>query len=298
VKAAAAVGIISLHPHSNLERIVARATRWMEVRERSPVFMWVHFFPPHDPYAAPKPWLGTFDQSSVARTASSSHPKYIFELSLEPANRISTLEARYDESILYVDYYVGQLVSAIRRNLGPNTAILLTADHGESFDHGYGGHSGLMLYEDLIHIPLIVELPTAATAVGRRDELAAQTDLAPTIAMIAGVTPFSGWAGRSLVALPSDIQPRTIFSMNFEENNRRGRLTTGSVAALRSNWKLVRFLGKPKYPNMPELQIQLFDLAEDPHEQRNLASVHSDIVGTLSDQVDAQLALNGIAVSE
>jgi arylsulfatase A-like enzyme len=190
------------------------------------------------------------------------------------------------------------LITAIRQNLGPNTAILLTADHGESFDHGYGGHSGVMLYEDLIHIPLIVELPSTAAPIVKHDELAAQIDLAPTIAMIAGVTPSPSWPGHSLLALPNDPQPRTIFAMNFEENNRRGRLTTGSVAALRSNWKLVRFLGKPQYPNMPQLQTQLFDLAEDPREYKNLASVHPDIVGILSAQIDAQLAIHGIAVSE
>jgi hypothetical protein len=86
--------------------------------------------------------------------------------------------------------------------------------------------------------------------------------------------------------------------MNFEQNESRGRLTTGSVAALRSNWKLVRYFGKPQYPHVPHLQTQLFDLAQDPHENKNLASVHPDIVGTLSAQIDAQLALHGIAVSE
>jgi arylsulfatase A-like enzyme len=298
VRVAAVVGIVRVHPHSNLGQMVARATRWMAGHESSPVFIWIHFFPPHDPYAAPEPWLGQFDPSMAARSATSSHPGYLFDMSLEPASRIHTLEARYDESILYVDYYVGQLISAIRRNLGPKTAILFTADHGESFDHGYGGHAGVMLYEDMIHIPLIVELPGAAATFERRDDLAAQIDLPPTIAAIAGVAPFPSWTGHSLLTLPKTSEPHTLFAMNFEQNESRGRLTTGSVAALRSNWKLVRYFGKPQYPHVPHLQTQLFDLAQDPHENKNLASVHPDIVGTLSAQIDAQLALHGIAVSE
>jgi arylsulfatase A-like enzyme len=306
VRVASAIDLIRLNPHSDLQRIVARAERWTERRDHRPVFMWVHFFPPHEPYAAPEPWLGRFDHSPAARSAivsnpsreSSSNPARLFDSSLEPASRIDTLDARYDESIAYTDNYVGKLISVIRRNLGPNTAILLTADHGESFDHGYGSHSGVMLYEDLIHIPLIIALPDAAAAPGRRDDLAAQIDLAPTIAALAGVDPSPRWVGQSLRTPPKGGELRTIFAMNFEQNENRGRLTTGSVAALRSNWKLVRFFGRPQYSNMPRLQTQLFDLAEDPHEHKNLAAIHSDIVATLSAQIDEQLAVHGNATSE
>jgi arylsulfatase A-like enzyme len=306
VRAASAVGFLRLSPHSDLERMVARVGRWTKGRDRAPVFLWVHFFPPHEPYAAPEPWLGQFDPSLAARRTfnsdfaleSSSNPARFFDMSLEPASRINTLEARYDESIAYVDYFVGKLISVTQQNLGPNTAILLTADHGESFDHGYGAHAGVMLYEDLIHIPLIIALPTAAAGLGQRDELAAQIDLAPTIAAIAGVAPSPSWAGQSLLAGPKGGEMRTIFAMNFEQNESRGRLTTGAVAALQSNWKLVRFFGKPRYSNMPRLQTQLFDLTEDPHEHRNVASIHSDVVATLSSEIDEQLALHGNATRE
>jgi arylsulfatase A-like enzyme len=298
LRVASATGGMSLNPHSDLEQIVARATRWISGVERRPVFVWVHFFPPHAPYAAPKPWLGQFDPSPEARGVSSSVPAHFFDASSEPASRITTLEARYDESIAYLDYYFGQLISAIHQKLGPNTAILLTADHGESFGHGYGDHGGVMLYEELIHVPLIVKLPNATAATLRRDDPAAQIDLAPTIAAIAGVAASPNWAGRSLLEPPNSSEPRTIFAMNFEQNPSRGHLTTGAVAALQSNWKLVRFFGEPHYTNMPPLQTQLFDLAEDPHEHRNLAAIYPDIVATLSAQIDQQLAIHGNAVSE
>jgi len=155
-----------------------------------------------------------------------------------------------------------------------------------------------MLYEDLIHIPLIIALPSAATVHGRRDERAAQIDLAPTIAAIAGVAPSPTWAGQSLLALPETSELRTIYAMNFEQSDSRGRLTTGAVAALHSNWKLVRFFGQPKYSNMPKLQTQLFDLTEDPHEYKNVAAIHSDIVAALSAQIDEQLAIHGNATGE
>ena len=298
VRMASALGLVRLDPHSDLEQLVARARRWTEGHGQSPVFMWVHIFPPHDPYAAPQPWLGQFDQTPVARSAHDSRPVPQFGSLSEPASRISTLAARYDENVAYMDHYMGQLFLAIHQNLGPNTAILLTSDHGESFDHGYGSHAGPMLYEDLIHIPLIVALPGAFAPTERRNELATQIDIPPTIAAIAGVAPSSGWHGRSLLAPSKDSEPRTIFSMNFEQNRNREHLTTGVVAALRSNWKLVRFFGDLRYANMPAPQTQLFDLASDSHEHENLATVHPDIVAALSAEIDGQLSVHGGAINE
>jgi arylsulfatase A-like enzyme len=293
VRTANLAGLLHMYPHSDLEHIVARANSWMAHRTRSPVFMWVHLFPPHAPYAAPSPWLGEFDRSAAARTESSSYPSYLFDAGFDPPSRIHTLEARYDESIAYLDDYFGKLVSSIRQNLGPNTAIILTADHGESFEHGYGGHGGVMLYEDLVHIPLIIVLPGSNAPAERREDLASQIDIAPTIAAIAGISPPTRWTGRSLLASSENRKAQTAFTMNFEQNDSHGVLSTGSVAVLQSDWKLVRFLGDPLYPNMPKLKTQLFDLAKDPREMTNVADAHPEIVAPLSAEVDAMLVLHG-----
>ena len=289
--AAAALGLISLDPHSNVAAMTERASRWTEAagKLKAPVFMWIHLFPPHDPYAAPKPWLGKFDPSSAASTPADSHPAIHFEAGFESASHLATLEARYDESIAYVDHYVGDLIAAVNRNLGSNTVIVLTADHGESFDHGYGSHSGVMLYEDLIHIPLIIARPGQSP--GRRQDLASQIDIAPTIAEFAGIAPPPRWEGRSLVAEPRG-NPIT-FASNFEENRSYGALTTGATTVLRSNWKYVHFLGDPRYPNMPRLQDQLFDLQADPHEGVNLALAQREIVANMQSLIDEQIARHG-----
>ncbi len=290
VHAAAALDLISLHPHSNPQAETERATRWAEtVDKRSPIFLWVHYFPPHDPYAAAAPWLGTFDRSSLASTDVDSHPAVHFEAKYESAKRLEVLQARYDESIAFVDHSVGDLLSVVRKQFGPNTAIFLTADHGESFSHGYGSHGGPMLYDDLIHIPLIMSLPAALA--GRRDDLASQIDLAPTIAAVAGIAPSPDWAGRSILTAPSD-EP-TVFSMNFEQNKDWQPLTTGAVACLQSHWKLVEFFGHIRYPHIPVLQPELFDLRADPSERQNLISAHPDVASTLSEEVRRQLSLHG-----
>jgi arylsulfatase A-like enzyme len=295
VRTADAIGLLNPSRYADPGQIVTAAESWLKQNKSAPIFMWVHFLPPHDPYAAPKPWLGRFDSSAVAATAATSHPRFLFDAALDPPSRISALEARYDESISYVDRYVGQLLMTVRATLGPNTAIMLTADHGESFSHDYGGHGGVMLYEDLLRIPLILRLPGESTASERRVDLTDQTDIAPTIAAIAHVTPSPTWSGVSLLARPSRS---TIFAMSFEQNKSQDRLSTGSVAVLSDNWKLVRFIGTPRYPKMPRLETQLFDLANDPREHHNLAATHPDLVADLSTQIDEQLERYGGPVGE
>jgi arylsulfatase A-like enzyme len=216
-----------------------------------------------------------------------------FESRYDSQSRIETLKARYDESIAYVDHYVGQFISAVHQDLGPNTAIFLTSDHGESFDHGYGSHGGVMLWEDLIHVPFIMSLPGAAA--GRREDLASQVDLAPTIAAVAGLPPPADWVGRSLVSA-TEVGNPTVFSMNFEENRSHMPLATGAIAALRSHWKLLRFFGDPRYPHVPLLKNQLFDLRTDPHEHADLESAQPGIAAELSSAIDEQLARHGGAV--
>ena len=290
--------ILDAEKFADPEQTVAAASSWTAAHREAPVFVWIHFMPPHDPYAAPPPWIHSFDPSSAASTDADSHPRFLFESALDSTSRIKTLAARYDESIKYADHYVGQLISNLRANLGPNTVIVLTADHGESFSHGYGGHGGVMLYEELLHIPLIISVPDASTHGTRRSELSNQADLAPTIAAIAHIPASPLWEGLSLFDNAGNVDDRTIYAMSFEQNDSRSRLVDGAVAVLQHNWKLVRFLGTSRYPNMPPLQTQLFDIANDPLELRNIADEHADILNSLSGKIDERLASAGAAVSE
>jgi arylsulfatase A-like enzyme len=296
VRAANAVGLLDMTQFADPSRLTAAATEWAALPHASPVFLWIHYLPPHDPYAPPPPWVGRFDPSPLARTEATSHPQYLFEAAKEPATRVQILETRYDESVSYVDHFVGEFIRKIDDSLGPNTLILLTADHGESFSHGYGGHGGIELYEDLLHIPLMIRLPGAQLSPVNRHDLSEQADLAPTIAAIAGIEPSPRWEGVSLLGSPEDSE-RSIFAMSFEQNRSRDALVQGSIAALRGPWKLVRFMGSPHYPEMPLLETQLFDLAHDPDERQNVARDHADVVAMLSKQIDGEMQRHGAPIA-
>ena len=272
------------------------ALAWLEgADKRTPVFMWVHLMPPHSPYAPPAPWLGKFDSSQTARTVADSDSEDSFLFSMIPQERALVLSARYDEAISYVDYFVGDYLKQSLKILGDNTVVIITADHGESFSHGYGKHTGPGLLESIIHIPLIVKFPYQDH--GTRDAVVAeQVDIAPTIAELAGFAGGSTWEGRSLVeAARTDAStPVTpVYAMNFEQNPRRASLNTGSVAVIDGNWKLVRYMGKLHYRLMPQLHDELYDLSSDPDERTNRILDSPDEAVRLGGLISSQLALHG-----
>jgi arylsulfatase A-like enzyme len=279
---------------SALERLAA-------ADKRKPIFLWVHFLPPHSPYAAPAPWLGQFDSSATARDAPNSEVEYAFLFANVPKERARVLAARYDESVKYIDYYVGEFVSRALQLLGDNTVVILTADHGESFEHGYGSHTGPGLFESIIHIPLIIKFPYQTREL-RTSLVAEQVDIGPTLAELAGIKPPSSWEGRSLLGLlhPAPGAPpmtdHPAFAMSFEENPRYSALTTGSVAVIDGPWKLVQYTGALRYPMMPPLHDELYDLAADPGELKNRISDQPDEAERLRQLIAAELSLHGGAV--
>jgi len=285
------------NPARDLQSFVARAQSWLASERGRPIFLWIHLLPPHDPYAPPPPWLQSFDRSPAATTADSSTAVYFYAAATVDPDRRATLAARYEESIAYTDHYLGALLDAVRASLGPHTAVIITADHGESFAHDYGGHGGPALYDEVLRIPLVISVPWAAELRGRRSDGAEQIDIAPTIAAIAGIDASAGWEGRSLLASSSGAAVTT-YSMSFDQSRAYATLGTGSVAAVTGRWKLVRYLGRPRYPYMPALEPQLFDLAADPGETRNLAPAVPDVARELSTQIDRELALHGAALRE
>jgi len=289
-------------PPHNLEHdprlAIDPALRWLRSVDRSrPVFLWVHLFPPHSPYAVPAPWLGRFDPSRQDRTVASTEPYWGWIQSRLTDSQVQVLQARYDEAVSYADAYAGPFLQQALAILGPNTAIVVSADHGESFAHGYGAHTGPGLYNEIVHVPLIVRLP-GETAGRRCDEPVEQADIAPTLAALAGVTAPADWEGRSLVdacagSQSGDTPGRAIFSMNFEQNPRFAPLKTGSVAVIQGRWKLIHYMGKLHYPFMPALHDELYDVVSDPDERHDLASQQPAVVQRLLGLIDTALARHG-----
>ncbi len=231
----------------------------------APFFAWIHLLPPHDPYLPPAPYMGTFDSSPKWRTFKSQQKAPLHEFKPEAQAGVDILRARYDEFIRYCDKQFEDFITQLTTiNKLKNTVIILSSDHGESFEHGFVGHGLYPLYEQLTHIPLIIKKPdqTKGQVI---NAIVEQVDIAPTILSLANIPAPSWMEGRSLLPLMQgeELPSRPAFSMNFQKNRSlRHQITRGTIAVRDGDYKLIHYLEGNK--------SLLFNLRKDPEELKDI----------------------------
>ena len=258
-----------------------------------PLFLWVHLFPPHDPYITPAPFVGTFAPGPEARDRSSTRPPDGYEARTR-LDFPGFWLLRYQEAIRYVDYYIGAFLDELKRTgRYDRSLIVITADHGESFSKFYGRHGGPELHEELVRIPLFVKTPGQKQRT-EVTQLSEQADLLPTILDLAGIGARPQTEGLSLVPEMRGQQvERAVFAMNFQQSHRLGPLQTGTVAMLQGRWKYVHYFGRIHYPFIPPLEDALYDLVADPREGSNLIALEADVAERMRGEIKAELARHG-----
>jgi len=247
-------------------------------------FFWIHVITPHNPYLPdasdrgrflPDSNLNTYEEETGNRWKPHYPPD---QQSLVDQRRL-----RYDEFIASADRAFGAFMSDME-NGGKlqNTAVIVSADHGESFEGGIYQHSSPYLTRPVIHIPLIVRTP------GQRDSstvsvIADQTSLAPTILELAGVPKPDWMRGPSLAPwLNRDGQGEgegLAFSQYFEKNSSFKTLRHGSIGVIDGQYEYVYYLDTHKGELRPlnEAQIRNIDRsAENPARAEALrAAMHT-----------------------
>jgi arylsulfatase A-like enzyme len=258
-----------------------------------PTLLWVHSMGPHGPYAAAPPFLQSFDPSDFALTRLASEPPVVFFARFNP-DFPQRYVGRYDEAVAANDAALGKFLdSLVKQGLYDDALIVITADHGESFGHSYGGHGGPGLYEDLIRIPLLIKLP-GQQAGQRISTPAQQVDILATVRDVLGLPADSFAEGRSLLsAMRGAVESETVYSMNFEQSRPTGSLANGSVAMIDGPWKYIHYFGKQVYPQMPVLEDVLYDLDRDPDELSSQIKAQPERSRSMQTQIEAQLALHG-----
>ncbi len=260
---------------------IAAAERLMgQAPSNRPSFFWLHLVTEHDPYAAPPPFMGSFERSPLARSVRTTQTHYGFGAKADPCYP-GIYEGRYDEAIRCMDDGLGGLFAWMKATgRYDRTLIVITADHGESFSHGYGGHGGPLLSEDLIHIPCLIKRPYQHSA-ERDDRLYEQCDLAPTLLQMVGLPIPVGIEGYPISRKPEGLP---VFSMNHD-------LAFGpptfSVAIRLGDWKYVEHWG---HWTVPWPRRELYDLAEDPGEHQNLVATRPDKAADLRGRILMELA--------
>jgi arylsulfatase A-like enzyme len=252
-----------------------------------PFFAWIHLYPPHAPYLPPEPYMGMFEPSAEYRTAKSQYslinPRYFTR---EQQRDAAIVMGRYDEFIRYCDKKFEYLIKELNSINGlENTVVILSADHGESFMHGYFTHGSHFLYEEMTHIPLIIKKLDQSE--GRIIDIPVeQTDISATILDLANIPVPSWMDGRSLgpAIRGEEFQPVPVFSMSLETVHMLGQqeISKGVFAVWQNDYKLIY------YPTSET--SMLFNLKLDPNEQNNLlnseAEVGRRLLGLIQDNIN------------
>lgn len=229
-----------------------------------PFFVYLHLSDVHDPYSPAPPYDRLWDPDYHGPADGRRETLYRARgggLTFTPRD-FEHLEALYDGAIAEMDSHLAELLDFVDRLPGGSgTAVIVTADHGEAFnEHGVfqHGHAG---YNEELRVPLIISV--AARGRGRKiDEPVELADLMPTILSLAGAASPKGLAGRSLLPLLDGRRwkDRPAYSevAHIPDNPLR------AIAIQNRRWKFLRALdGK---------EDELYDLAVDPGETRNLAA--------------------------
>jgi choline-sulfatase len=238
--------------------VVEHALAWLSGQPRAPFFLWVHLYDPHDPYDPPEPF----------KTKYAATP--------------------YNGEIAYVDSVLGGLFSALKASGFYDASVIgIVADHGEAFgEHDEESH-GFFLYDETLHVPLLIKLPSGHAANAQINTRVGLVDVAPTLLGAAGVQVPTAMQGGSLLNLlkaqghrgqpaGDPARPETAERPAYAETDYPNRAFGWS--SLRA-WRAGRYL----YVDAPHRE--LYDEVSDPKALHNLANASAAVADTLESQL-------------
>ncbi len=250
------------------------ACRWLAENAGEPVFLWVHYFDPHAPYAPP------MDLRPSPPPGSSIDPSLEYADDIRSGRFMPNADERrylrklYEGEVRAIDQEVGRLVSRLREmNLDRECLWVFTSDHGEelwdheSFEHGHS------LYDELLHVPLFFKLPKSGTAMGnaiarRMGSPVGLDSVVPTILDVCGVAaPAGHFTGATLKPLWSDVQGGPLQTPAY-----------GSGLLYYENRSMVVFDGCKYICGATGRREQVFNLAVDPLERTDLSFSRPDLI--------------------
>ena len=223
------------------DQVVARATKWLNQSAKRPFFLWINL--------------------DDARTSQ---------------------DALYDRGIANNDAALGKLISALHiHRLDTDAIIIVTADHGESLGaHGEDTH-GVFLYDETIHVPLLVKLPQNAMAGTRVKSRVSLVDVAPTVLELAGIPVPSQMEGQSLLRTAKSRIAQAIIDADRPSYARNDFPQQAFGWSALASWRAGKYL----YIRAP--QPELYDLSTDPAATHNLAKSAKATLDTMASQLKA-----------
>ncbi len=287
-------------PRSNASLMHEELGRWFaeQYRPEKPFFIFLNYIEPHGPYVPPSHLLEWATEQVRQKWTNRDQRDELLTYMLTGLDtlnsmEISELETLYDEEIRYVDGKVGELLEFLDSNgLMDNTLVVITSDHGEHFGEHHMMLHRFSLYEPLVRVPLIVRYRDRF-APGMQDGLVQTHDVYPTILELAGVDwprlPDQNCLNLLDGGAPGEVPRRGIAEYNAPTIHDFPRFIPRMPRFDFSRWllrmKAVR-LGDSKLIRWSDGHTELYDVARDPMELRDLTEDQPDVVGRLAEELD------------
>ncbi|MBW2465439.1 MAG: sulfatase [Deltaproteobacteria bacterium] len=250
--------------NTGADNVFGEAAEWIEEHKDERFFVYIQTIDPHVPYDPPDEILRIYDEDPSAYNgqvrnrmtgpllgdAKRNPPRVVFNAADQ-----QRLRDLHDGEITFHDRHFGPFLDKLRElGLYEDMIFVITSDHGEEFnEHGSWGH-GHSVYQELLHVPLIVRWPAAEASGLRVPEVVSTMDIAPTVLEASGVDVPEVFEGSSLIGYMrghTPNRPALAFSDFLDDRRviRAGR------------WKLIL---------RGNLRWTMFDLEDDPGEEREL----------------------------
>ena len=222
-----------------------RALAWVESVKARPFFLFLHIYEPHLPYEPPEPFRSRYG-------------------------------ATYDAEVAASDAIVGEFLGQLKRDgIYERAIILLVSDHGEGLgDHGEQEH-GILLYREVLHVPLLLKLPGSRDGGTRVGEPVGLIDMVPTVA--------------ALLKLP--LEPRK--GVSLLDQARRGRAGVYSETyypRIHFGWSQLRSLVTARHHYIDGPKPELYEVLRDPRETDDRFLADAKVARSLKKELDGYRA--------
>ncbi len=242
--------------YKDAETMTELTTEWIS-GANDDFFVWTHFMDVHHPYV-PHDSLEEIgiDNDLSERDAIKLRRKFLESPDEVTDSEFQTLVDLYDGEIRYVDNQLSQIYNFLEKEeIVDDTAIIVTSDHGEEFrEHGGFSHTDTM-YDEILHVPLIISEPRGVKP-GKQSENVELLDVSPTVCDIIDVEKPENYRGQSALDIAGSGRDKKIISETNKPSDYKLSIRTDQFKYI---WD--------RYNDEKEF----FNLEEDPGENNDLS---------------------------
>ena len=298
------------HGRVRADEINALLFPWLRANADEDFFLFVHYWDPHGPYEAPDPkYCDLYSPRQLEDLPVSTAPSgQEYVLGAGPVDALGEEErlkvSRYDGEITFLDDRLRQLFGLLRElGIYDDMTIMLVSDHGDVMVEREQTFAHRGMWHPTHHTPMILKPPKGyvANIPAQSDALVSNVDILPTLCELAGIPLEHPIDGHSLLPLVRGEAMQVRGAQFAEGTYPHHGMPARSLRV--GDWKVIRFLpefvppkGDPNgvklngRPWWPESLVELYDLASDPAETRNLVAEMPDKAAAMVQTLDEWVA--------